>query len=367
MSILVINVGSSSLKYRLFDESSEKVLKEGDLGHSGDRGLERIVKTILRGIENVGAIAMVINRIVHGGPHPDATQELSFSILDDLERWNFLAPLHNPPAIAAARLFLDYLPGVKQVAVYDSGFFRDLPKLARLYALLAEVRKRYSIERIGFHGISHEYACREACKKIKKPFEKANLISFHLGGGSSACVVSRGKPLDTSMGFTPLEGLPMMTRSGDLDPGIVLFLLKKFVEDGHAYPLPNDVGAQHIAPLQNAVEYLEHILNEESGLKGLSGKESFLEILRDYQFDERSKFAYDFFVYHIRKYIGSYLAVAPVKPDAIVFTGEIGAGEASLRKNVMKDLWVAKGLKVVVVPPDEELAMMRKIKENPKS
>lgn len=345
MSVLVINVGSSSLKYALFEEGSEKFLHEGTVGIDDHFDADEMVKKILRNVSNIGDLQVIAHRIVHGGEQHKGVEEVTQMVLKELEPYNFLAPLHNPHAVAIARSFLEFMPRLKHVAVFDSWFFRSLPPIAKLYALPRDVVEKYHIKRYGFHGISHEYACSQASRQLSKPFQKATFISLHLGGGSSACVVHQGKPLDVSMGFTPLEGLPMMTRSGDVDAGIIIFLLKT----GH-YTAPD----------------LDRLLNEESGLKGISGQEDFLSLLRNYQFDERSRLAFDFFVYHVRKYIGSYLAVAPLKPDAIIFTGEIGAGEPLLRKRVMEELWIAKGINVIVVPPNEELAIMRKVKENPK-
>ena len=335
--ILVINVGSTSVKWKLFAKRGLDVRGQGEFDRPCD--FAAVTKSILRTVGNTARLSSIVHRIVHGGGR-FSIERIHNSLLKEIHSFDHLAPLHNPPALECAQYFIEYMPGVPQWAVFDSGFFMDLPEVARTYALPKALSERYAIRRFGFHGISHEYACQDAAKKLKKTFSSLTLISIHLGGGDSVCLVHQGKPLDTSMGFTPLEGLPMMTRSGDLDPGIMFFLLRN-----HGY----------------SPEGLEHILNEESGLKGLSGEDDFLELLHKRNTDPNAQLALDLFVYHVRKYIGAYCAASPVKPDAIVFTGQIGSGEPFVREAVMKDLWIAKGVKMVTVPADEELAMARKI------
>jgi len=270
--------------------------------------------------------------------------------------------------------------------VFDSGWFKDLPLVVRIYALPKEITNQHHLFRLGFHGISHEYACLEAAKELKKDFDKSTFISLHLGSGSSIALVHRGKPLDTSMGFTPLAGLPMMTRSGDVDPGIILYLLRNHNPPQH---LPQSLreGEQESSPLKpvlsevegirgvrgvmnvghdTSVDWLEYLLNEESGLKGLSGIDDFRKILDEATFKENAKFALEYFIYHIRKYIGSYLAVAPQLPNAVILTGAIGAGDARFRKMLFKDFALAQRIPVTVITPREELAMMRMVKASSK-
>ncbi len=385
--ILVINVGSTSVKWKLFTERRLEVRDEGAFDRPCD--FAQAVKSILRTIGNTADVSAVANRVVHGGGRFDV-ERLDPLTLKELHAFDHLAPLHNPPALECAHYFLEYIPSVPQWAVFDSGYFRELPETARVYAIPKAISERYNVRRVGFHGISHEYACAEAAKKLKKPLRDLTLISVHLGGGDSVALIHRGKPVDTSMGFTPLEGLPMMTRSGDLDPGLVLYLLRKHgekhsglvgvsnqAESRKVYKVESDDKAalrqsQSDAvkfqvssfKFQESLDWLEHLLNEESGLKGISGESDFLELLHKRQTDTDAKLALDVFVYKIRKYIGSYCSVSPKKPDAIVFTGPIGSGEPFVRNEVMRDLWQMKGMKMLTIPANEELAMARKV--NPK-
>lgn len=377
--ILVVNVGSTSVKWKLFTEQKFEEREEGSFDRPCD--FVHVAKSILRSVGNTERLAGVVHRIVHGAGKC-TVERLNAQVIKDIHAFDHLAPLHNPPALECASLFHEYIPLIPQWAVFDSGLFNDLPDVARTYAIPRSLAKTFGIRRYGFHGIAHEYACQEAAKKLKKPLEELTLISIHLGGGDSACLMHQGKPLDVSMGFTPLEGLPMMTRSGDIDPGLIIYLLRKHAGESRSLNMDSGVQSSKFkvqskgVPMgrleldslqatgyeqQESLDWLEHLLNEESGLKGISGESDFLELLGKRKEDADAKLALDVFVYKIKKYIGSYCAASPKKTDAIVFTGTIGSGELFVRNAVMKDLWIAKDVKMITIPPNEELAMARKI------
>lgn len=357
--ILVVNVGSTSVKWRLFTDQKFEERGEGSFERPCD--LAHVTKSILRSVGNTARLVGIAHRIVHGGGK-FTVEPLNAQVIKNIRAFDHLAPLHNPPALECASLFHEYMPLIPQWAVFDSGLFNDLPEVARTYAIPRSLAKTFGIRRYGFHGISHEYACHEAAKKLKKPLKELTLISIHLGGGDSVCLMHQSKPLDVSMGFTPLEGLPMMTRSGDLDPGILLYLLRKFQQGNPSINSGSKIFPERsLTESKDYIDALERLLNEESGLKGISGESDFLELLHKKKTEPNVRLALDVFVYKIRKYIGSFCAASPRKPDAIVFTGLIGAGDPFVRTHVMKDLWIVKGIKVIIVPADEELAMARKI------
>ncbi len=275
MSILVINSGSTSLKYKLFTDD-EKEIKQGYFENISDHGYA--LKTALREIGDLREVKAVGHRVVHGGDKFIKPTVVDRKILIDLEQFNDLAPLHNPFNLVGIRAAREYLPDIPQVAVFDTAFFSSLPKLSRLYAIPEEITEKYKIYRYGFHGLSHQFVLIEASERLKKPINKINLISCHLGGGWSVTAVKAGKPIDTSMGWTPLEGLVMMTRCGDIDPGIVLKLMKI---------LPGEVTAEK-------VDQLYDILNSRSGIKGLTGLTDFLLLIKKVSLgDESAKLAFD--------------------------------------------------------------------------
>lgn len=225
-----------------------------------------------------------------------------------------------------------------QIAVFDTEFFASLPEKAYKYALPENIAKEKGYRRYGFQGTSHEYVAKKAAEIIKKPFNKLNIITVHLGGGASVAAVKNGKALDTSMGFTPLEGLVMMTRSGNIDAGIVLELVKEFGAEG-----------------------AEKILNKQSGMKGICGENNMLSILEKIKKgDKPAKLAFDIFVYSIQKYIGAYFVVLG-GCDALVFTGSVGAGNPKTRNAVLSAIKNLKIKKVLAIETDEELAIANKI------
>jgi len=323
--ILALNCGSQSIKWKVFDnnlklkgQNKKKVLKKG--------AFERILKKELKNLDF--DIDLIGHRVVHGGEKFRKPAEITAKVVKDLKKYNKLAPLHNPYNLLGIKTAKKVFPRAKQTAVFDTEFYGSLPEVSRTYALPENLRKKY--KKLGFHGISHEYASREAARKIKKPFNKLKIISCHLGGGSSITAVKNGKAIDTSMGYTPMEGLIMMTRAGDIDPGVVVKLGRKAGK----------------------------ILNYESGMKGLAQEDDMLKILK--RKDKKAKLALDIFVYRIKKYIGAYCAILG-GCDLLVFTGAIGAGLAKTRRLILKDLKILKKTKVIIIKPNEELAIVKKM------
>ncbi len=343
-NILIINSGSTSLKYKLFNEK-EKEVKSGKLVDVDDT--EKAVKSVLKEIGNLRDLVAVGHRVVHGGDKFFKPTLVTDEIINELEGFNELAPLHNPYNLAGIRAVAGFLPDIPQVAVFDTAFYYDLPEVARIYALPKVLLEKYKIRRYGFHGISHQYAMENAAEKLKKKADRINLISCHLGGGWSATAIKNAKPIDTSMGWTPMEGLVMMTRTGDIDPGIVVELIKREVETRRCL-------------VSTAAEAVHSLLNHESGIKGISGLDNFQDVLKETSLGYKdAKLAFDLAVYRLVKYIGAYWAALEGRVDAIVFTGTIGAGNPMTRNAVMKKLKFLGDVPVIVVKTDEELAIMR--------
>lgn len=342
-SILVINSGSTSLKYKLFDLDNFKTLTENDFVDVGDR--KEAVKLALREIGNLSMVEVIGHRVVHGGTEFLEPTKIDRGNLDQLEAYNELAPLHNPYNIFGIKACLEFLPDIPNFAVFDTAFYKDLPDKAKIYAIPFELYKEHGIQRYGFHGISQKYASLEAAKILNRELKDINLITCHLGGGSSITVIKQGRAIDTSMGYTPMEGLVMMTRSGDLDPGVILKLKKSLNGD--------DKGL------------ISEILNKASGLKGISGLDDYLDLLKAVKYkDRRAKLAFDIYIYRIQKYIGAYLAVLDGEVDGLVFTGQIGAGKSITRNTIVGKIRKILGrTKVLTVETDEELMIAREVKE----
>lgn len=337
--ILVLNCGSQSVKIKVFDknlfqkkENKVLIFKKKDYSKVLKKELLKVSKEFGEKIDLVG------HRIVFGGEDFKKPTKITPFVLKKLEPLNKFAPLHNPFNILGIKTALKIFPKAKHYGVFDTEFFSSLPKNAFLYAIPEKIAKKFKYRRFGFHGLSHEYAGKEAARKIKKDFRKLKIITCHLGGGASITAIKNGKAVDTSMGFTPMEGLVMMTRSGDIDPGIVLDI------------------AKHFSP-----EKAEEILNSSSGLKGICGKESMLEILEQIKTgNKKAKMALDIFVYRIKKYIGAYFTVLG-GCDLLVFTGAIGSGSAKIRRMICKDIPFLRGVKILAIKPNEELQIARKI------
>lgn len=353
--ILILNIGSSSIKYDLF--CGEETVLKGYMERVADysRGIRKITSEINKRGLKVDAIG---HRVVHGGSHSESVL-INAKKVKELENISELAPLHNIPELkgikACRKLFR-----VPQVAVFDTAFHQTMPKKAYTYAIPAQLASKHRIRRYGFHGTSHSYVAHEAAHLMMKPFGKAKIITCHLGNGCSVCAVAHGKSVDTSMGFTPLEGLVMGTRSGDIDPAIVTFLQEK--------------------GKMNRLR-VEQMLNNESGLLGICGKKDMRDIHNASEQDKRAKLAQDVFCYRLVKYIGAYIA-AMDGVHAIVFTGGIGENAWWIREEVMRHFShlgfrldkranmqnlhkissFSSRIWAFVIPTNEELMMVREVR-----
>ncbi|HUW57346.1 MAG TPA: acetate kinase [Planctomycetota bacterium] len=389
MKILVVNCGSSSIKYQLLEMDTEDVLAQGLLERIGldeallthrqggkkqgiaaaaadhDEGMKLIVETLTRGedppIRDVSEIAAVGHRVVHGGEDFVESVRVTDEVIDVIRKNAELAPLHNPPNLTGIRAAQKLLPGVPNVAVFDTAFHQTVPEHAYIYALPYQYYTGHRIRRYGFHGTSHRYVTLQTAKLLGRPPDEVNVITAHLGNGCSITAVKNGRSVDTSMGLTPLEGLVMGTRSGDLDPAILFFLAEK-----------------GMTPAE-----IHRILNEESGLLGISGVSSDMREVEAASEggSARAKLALDIFAYRVRKYIGAY-AAALGRLDAVVFTGGIGENSATMRDMVCRDLGIlgieldeeknrssrkgdrdistdASCVRVLVIPTNEELMIAR--------
>ena len=309
MRSLVINSGSSSIKISLFegDELVEHILKEevGDLAAA----LERLLATI-----DVSSLDFVAHRVVHGGSRFVEPTRIDKSDIEALKALHFLAPLHNPYNVAAIEYFLQHHPSIPQIAVFDTAFHATMPKEAYMYAIEPKFLEESHIRRYGFHGSSHSYLLKRAAHMLGKSMEETSLITLHLGNGASACAIQNGKSIDTSMGLTPMEGLVMGSRSGDIDPGAVLYMHRE---------------------LGMSMDEVERVLNKRSGLKGLCGTNDMREILS--REDEVAAEALSIYTRRIKKYIGAYMALLE-DVDAIVFSGGVGEHAAKVRKMALKGL-----------------------------
>ena len=335
--ILILNCGSQSIKWKLFDQNLN-LKKEGKKEVLNSRGFEKDLTEELKKLEIFSKeIKRIGHRVVHGGEKFRKPVKVNKKILKELEKYNKLAPLHNPFNILGIKVAQKIFPGISQIAVFDTEFYADLPKRAYIYPLPEKLRKKYGFQRFGFHGISHEYVAKKGAELLKKELNSLKIISCHLGGGASITAVKNGKAIDTSMGFTPMEGLLMMTRSGDIDPGIVLELAKIF-----------------------SVEKADKILNLESGIKGITGESEMLEVLKKAKAgNKKAKFALEIFTYRIQKYIGAYFAILG-GCDLLIFTGTIGFGSAKIRNRICKNLTIIRNTKILAVKTDEELAIAKK-------
>ncbi|MBI3269989.1 MAG: acetate/propionate family kinase [Planctomycetes bacterium] len=300
MHLLILNAGSSTLRYELFRaDAGELTSTRTELFEiaPGGRDHAAALHEATRGLAGT-AIRALGHRIVHGGDAFTRPTRIDDDVLERLERLNPLAPLHNPPAIAVIRAALrEFGRDTPNVAFFDTAFHQTLPERARTYAIPRELGYR----RYGFHGISHRYVMEQYAERVGRP--RPTIITLHLGGGCSACAIREGHSIDTSMGYTPLEGLVMGTRSGDLDPAIAVALTREGKD-------------------------VDRILNRESGLKALAGTSDLREILR-----KGDDAALDVFCYRITKYVGAYLA-ALGGAEAVVFTGGIGENAAEVRRRV---------------------------------
>lgn len=372
MLILVINCGSSSAKYQLLDVAGHRALAKGiveRIGHGGSnisyyadgrvvkkdlvcRNHYEAINLIVRQLTNArdGVISSrdeidgVGHRVVHGGEEFKKSVLITNRVIKYIKRYSELAPLHNPPSLSGIEACLKILKGIPQAAVFDTSFHQTMRPVAFLYGLPWKHYQKYGIRRYGFHGTSHRFVANEAAKVLGRPMNRLKLITCHLGNGCSMTAVDGGKSVDTSMGFTPLEGLMMGTRSGDLDPAVVFYLMDK----------------ERLSP-----ERISDILNKESGLVGVSGVSNDMrDILKNSKLKTQSsklcRLAIEMFIYRIKKYIGAYHA-AMGGLDAVIFTAGIGENCPWLVKRIAKDL---KGVipgrtRFLTIPTNEELLIAK--------
>ena len=370
--VLVLNAGSSSLKYQLIEPDSGESLADGTIEQIGepssqvtdhDAALQVAFEKLFDDgidLKDCG-LAAVGHRVVHGGAVFYRPTVVDDKVIAELEKVSALAPLHNPPALQGIEVARRMLPDVPHVAVFDTAFFHNLPAAAATYAIDRELADKWHIRRYGFHGTSHRYVSEQAAEFLGKPWDSVNQIVLHLGNGASASAIAGGRPMDTSMGLTPLEGLVMGTRSGDIDAGVVSYLNR---EAGMS------------------VEDIESMLNQHSGLLGLAGERDFRRLReRIEKGDSSAQLAYDVFIHRLRKYVGAYLAILG-RTDAISFTAGVGENVPAVRLDALNGLQglgieidekrnaqSAKGARristdsspiaVLVVPTNEELAIAR--------
>jgi acetate kinase len=320
MSILALNAGSSTLKFALFDDDARAKHAGGVIEWDAQQPAT-VTGTMREVLENQlrrDSVRAVGHRVVHGGERFVAPTRIDEAVLSALDELSELAPLHNPAALQAIRAARDILGrDVPLVAVFDTAFFSSLPAFAATYALPHEITERHRIRRYGFHGLAHESMLRRYAEIHRIPVERATIITLQLGNGCSVTAIRSGRAVDTSMGFTPLEGLVMGTRCGDIDPGLVGHLSR----------------AEKIS-----VEELERLLNEKSGLLGVSGRSSDMrDLLAAETTDARAALAIEMFCYRARKYIGAFLA-ALGGAQAVVFGGGIGENSPEIRARICQDM-----------------------------
>lgn len=387
MKILVLNCGSSSIKYKLFDMNSKEVLAQGGIERigidgsflkltlpNGDKkkiekdipehtvGIEMILSALTNAeygsIKSLEEIDAVGHRIVHGGEKFSKSVLINDEVMKEIEACNDLAPLHNPANLKGINAVSAILPNIPQIAVFDTAFHQTMPDYAYLYAIPYDLYKKYGIRRYGFHGTSHRYVSQRVCDYLGIPVEGSKIITCHIGNGASISAVKDGKCIDTSMGLTPLEGLMMGTRSGDIDAGAVTFIQDK---------------------LGLSASEVSNLLNKQSGVLGIFGKSSDMRELEDAVAkgeDKMAILAENMYFYRIKKYIGAY-AAAMGGVDVILFTGGVGENQATCRTGVCEGLEFMgvkidasknniRGIeavisddnskvKVCVIPTDEEL------------
>lgn len=391
MKILVLNCGSSSIKYQLFEIEKEEILVKGivqKIGMNGSflhnrrndgheiklegeildhqSGIEYILGLLISeeygSLKSLDEIDAVGHRVVHGGEKFSASILIDDEVISKMEECIDLAPLHNPPNLKGIYSMKALLPDIPQVGVFDTAFHQSMPDYSFMYAIPYSLYKKYGLRRYGFHGTSHRYVSKRACEILDLDYSKQKIITCHLGNGSSIAAIDHGKSVDTSMGLTPVEGLMMGTRTGDLDLGVLLYIMNK-----------EEIGTGSANTL----------INKHSGVLGISGVSSDMREIEKAatEGNERAQLALNMFHYRVRKYIGAY-AAAMGGVDMIVFTGGIGEMGSETREEICKDFEFlgldfdrkknhglrgkeaminAKGSKVkaLVVPTNEELVIAR--------
>ena len=332
MKIAVINSGSSSLKFKLFDMDTKELIYSKLIENIGEKDSKfKTHHEVLESLDiDFSSLDAIGHRVVHGGDEFHMPTIVDDEVLKKIKALIPLAPLHNPANIEGIEVACGYAPNIPQVAVFDTAFHFHMPREAYLYALPFEMYEKHKIRRYGFHGTSHSFVSKESAKILKKDLSELNLITLHLGNGASACAIQKGISIDTSMGFTPLEGLVMGTRSGDVDPAILIYMLRE---------------------LGLSVDEVDKILNKKSGLLGICGKNDVRELINSK--DEKSKLALDMMIRRVKKYIGSYMALLG-DVDAIVFTGGIGENSSYVRDKILDSAFFER-IKILVIKTDEEL------------
>jgi acetate kinase len=386
MKILVLNCGSSSIKYQLFNMTDRSVVAKGGVEKLGMKGsflkhvrqdgqvvvfegeildhkigVEYILGILtsekhgcMKGLEELDAVG---HRVVHGGERFNSSALLTEEILQEVTKCIDIAPLHNPPNLKGIRAMEELVPGIPQVGVFDTAFHQTMEPKAYMYGIPYALYKKYGIRRYGFHGTSHRYVSKRACDLLGVDYNTQRIISCHLGNGASVAAIKNGKSFDTSMGFTPIEGLVMGTRSGDLDVGVVHYIMEK-----------EEIGIRSASTL----------FNKHAGMLGISGISSDMREIEMAKANgnERAALALDIYNYKVKKYIGSYIA-AMGGLDVLIMTGGIGENADTTREGVLSELdflgisldyeknkgFRSEGIislpdskvKVIVVPTDEEL------------
>ena len=370
-TVLVLNSGSSSLKYSLVQPDTGASLVDGIVERIGEEGgvadheaaLRAAFDVLAPGGQKLADLGLVAvgHRVVHGGPDLYRPTVVDDELLEQLRDLAPLAPLHNPPAVLGIEVARKVLPDLPHVAVFDTAFFHHLPAAAATYAIDRDVAARWKIRRYGFHGTSHRFVSEQVAEFLGSRPESLNQIVLHLGNGASASAIAGGRPVDTSMGLTPLEGLVMGSRSGDIDAGIIGYLWR--------------TGGM-------GVDEIETMLNRHSGMLGLSGEGDFRALHASIAAgDEAAQLAYDVYIHRLRKYIGAYLAVLG-RTDVITFTAGVGENDAQVRRDSLSGLESlgieldnalngsadrgarrisakTSRITVLVMPTDEELAIAR--------
>ncbi len=346
MKILVLNCGSSSLKYQLIDMESEKLLASGKYERIGEKEafithkvngqkktiehyapdhaeaidftLKQLINPEYKVIDSLDEISAIGHRAVHGGEKIAESVVIDENVIQTIKDNTDLAPLHNPATILGIEACKKVMPGKPMVAVFDTAFHQTMPKENYIYPIPYEYYEKYGVRKYGFHGTSHMYVSRRVAEIMNKPIEELKIVSCHLGQGASICAIQNGKSVETSMGLTPLGGIPMVTRSGDLDPSVVLYIMKK----------------------ENlTAEEMEKKLNKDSGVMGISGlAPDFREIeAASYGDNERAKIAMENFKSTIAQYVARYAAVMN-GVDVVVFTGGVGENQINIRKGICQHL-----------------------------
>ena len=361
MKILVLNCGSSSLKYQLINMETEEVLASGKYERIGEKEafithkvngqkikidnpaynhteaieftLKQLTNPEYKVIDSLDEIEAIGHRLVHGGEKISESVVIDENVENVLKEYSDLAPLHNPACILGIEACKNVMPGKPMVGVFDTAFHQSIPKERYIYPIPYEYYEKYGIRKYGFHGTSHMFVSQRLAEIEGKDLKDLKIVTCHLGQGSSICAVQGGKSVDTRMGLTPLGGIPMVTRSGDLDPSILLYLMKK----------------EKLSP-----EQMENILNKESGVSGISGLAPDFRVIEQesYNDNETAKIAMESFKYAIASYIAKY-AVAMNGVDYIVFTGGVGENQINIRKGICEQL------RFMGVEIDEEANNMR--------